>query len=70
MLRLLRIGIGSIGIMVKKRGIKISMKVAIIAHFSKIQQIDEYSTLLNVGEDDGYSLGSQTDHDLSYVPLN
>ena len=46
------------------------MKVGIITHFAKIQQIDEFPALLNVGEDNGYSLGSQTDHDLSYVPLN
>ena len=46
------------------------MKVAITTHFAKMQQIDEYPTLLNVGEDDGYSQGSHTDHDLSYVPLN
>ena len=46
------------------------MKVAIVTYFSRMQQIDEYPALLNVGEDNGYSLGSQTDHGLSYVPLN
>ena len=46
------------------------MKVVITTHFSWMQQIDEYSALLNVCEDNGYSLGSQTDHDLSYFPLN
>ena len=46
------------------------MKVAIITHFAKIQQIDEFPALLNVGEDNGYSLWSQTNHDLSYIPLN
>ena len=46
------------------------MKVAIITYFAKVQQIDEYPALLNIGEDNGYSSGSQTDHDLSYVPLN
>ena len=35
-----------------------------------MQQIDEYPALLNVDEDIGYSLGSQTDHDLCYVPFN
>ena len=54
----------------KRRGRKRSMKVAIINHFSKLQQIDKVPALLNIGEDNGYSLGSQTDHDLSYVPLN
>ena len=52
------------------RGIKRSVKVAIITHFSKLQQIDEFPALLNVGEDNGYSLRSQTDHDVSCVPLN
>ena len=52
------------------RGRKRSMKVAIITHFSKLQQIDEFPALLNVGEDNKYSLGSHTDHDLSCVPLN
>ena len=52
------------------RGRKRSMKVAIITHFAKMQQIDEYPALLNVGGDNGYSLGSQTNHDLSYVSLN
>ena len=46
------------------------MKVAIITNFAKIQQIDEFPALINVGEDNIYNLGSQTDHDLSYVPLN
>ena len=40
------------------------MKVAIITHFAKMQQINEFPALLNVGEDNGYSLGSQTDHEL------
>ena len=46
------------------------MKVAIITHFARMQQIDEISALLNVHKDYGYSLGSQTDHDLCYVPMN
>ena len=33
-------------------------------------QIDEYPALLNVSEDNGYNLGSQTDHDLSHFPLD
>ena len=37
---------------------------------SKQDNIGEYPALLNVGEDNGYSLGSQTDHDLRYIPLN
>ena len=36
----------------------------------KQDNIDEYQALLNVGEDNGYSLGSETDHDLNYGPLN
>ena len=68
MLCLLQIGIGLIGTMVKEEEKKRSMKVAIITHFAKMQQIDEFPALLNVGEDNGYSLGSQTDHDLCYVP--
>ena len=35
-----------------------------------MQQIDEYLALLNVNEDYGYYLGSRTDNDLTYVPLN
>ena len=35
-----------------------------------MQQIDEYSALINVNEDYEYSLRSRTDHDLTYVPLN
>ena len=46
------------------------MKVAIITHFAIMQQIDEFPALLNVGKDYGYSLGSQTNHDLCYVPMN
>ena len=46
------------------------MKVAIITHFAKWQQIDEFLALLNVDTNNGYSLGSQTDHDLCYVPMN
>ena len=46
------------------------MKVAIITHFVRMQQIDEFPALLNVCKDNGYSLGSQTDHDLCYVPMN
>ena len=46
------------------------MKVVIITHFAKMQQIDEFPALLNVGKDNGYSLGSQTDRDLFYVPMN
>ena len=49
---------------------KKSTKVTIITHFAKMQQIDEYPALLNVDEDIGYSLGSQNDHDLCYVPFN
>ena len=43
-----------------------------IVFWSKPKQdnIDEYPFLLNVGEDNRYSLVSQIDHDLSYVPLN
>ena len=37
----------------EKRGRKRSMKVAIITHFAKMQQIDEYLSLLNVGADNG-----------------
>ena len=36
----------------------------------RMQQIDEYLALLNVNEDYGYYLGSRTDNDLTYVPLN
>ena len=46
------------------------MKVSIITRFAKMQQIDEFPALLNVDKDNGYSLGSQTDHDLCYVPMN
>ena len=46
------------------------MKVAITTHIARIQKIDEYPALLNVGKEYVYSLGSITDHDLSYVPLN
>ena len=53
----------------ERRGRKISIKVAIITHFTKIQQIDEFPALLNVDKDNGYSLGSQTDHYLCYVPI-
>ena len=35
-----------------------------------MQQIDEFPALLNIGKDYGYSLGSQTNHDLCYVPMN
>ena len=38
----------------KKRG----MKVAIITHFARMQQIDEFPALLNVRKNYGYSLGS------------
>ena len=47
---------------------KISTKVAIINHITRVQQIDEYSALINVNEDYEYSLRSRTDHDLTYVP--
>ena len=67
MLCLLRIGIRLIGTMLKEEEEK-NIKVAIITHFAKMQQIDEFPALLNIGEDNGYSLGSQTDHDLCYVP--
>ena len=46
------------------------MKVAIMAHFARMQQIEEYPSLLNMTEDYGYSLWSITDHNLSYVSLN
>ena len=46
------------------------MKVAIMTHFARMQQIDQFPSLLNKKEDYGYSLGSQTDHDLCYVPMN
>ena len=46
------------------------MKVAIMIHFARMQQIDQLPSLLNKPIDFGYSLGSQTDHDLSYVPMN
>ena len=46
------------------------MKVATITPFARMRQINEYPVLLNVGEDNGYSLGPQTDHDLSYVHIN
>ena len=49
---------------------KISMNVAIINHITRMQHIDEYPVLLNVNEDYGYILGSRTDHDLIYIPLN
>ena len=67
--RLYWTGIGQNRIMVlgdKKR----SMKVVIMTHFTRMQQIDEYPALLNMIEDYEYSLGYITDHDLSYVPLN
>ena len=54
----------------EKRGRKRSMKVAIITHFAKMQLIDQFPALLNVGKDNGCSLRSQTDHDLCYVPIN
>jgi len=46
------------------------MKVAIMTHFARMQQIDQSPSLLNKQKDFGYSLGSQFDHDLSYVPMN
>ena len=46
------------------------MKVAIMTHFARMQQIDQFPSLLNKPKYFGYSLGSQTDHDLSYVPMN
>ena len=36
------------------------MKVVIITHFAKMQQIDEFPALLNVDKENGYSLGSQS----------
>ena len=60
---------GLIGIMVKK-GRKRGMKVAIMTHFARMQQIDQFPSLLNKQEDFRYSLCSQTDHDLFYVPMN
>ena len=41
-----------------------------MTYFARMQQNDEYAALLNMNEDYGYSLGSITDHDLNYVPLN
>ena len=35
-----------------------------------MQQSSEYPALLNVNKDNGYSLGSITNHDLTYVPWN
>ena len=52
--------IGTTVIRSRKRG----LEVAIITYFAKMQQIDEFPALLNVDKDNGYSLGSQTDHDL------
>ena len=46
------------------------MKVAIMTHFARIQQIDQFPSLLNKTKDFGYSLESQFDHDLTYVPMN
>ena len=54
----------------EKKGRKRGMKVAIITHFARIQQIDELPVLLKKRKDYGYSLGSQTDHDMCYVPMN
>ena len=53
-----------------KKGRKRGMKVAIMSHFARMQQIDQFPSLLNKPKDFEYSLGSQTDHDLSYVPMN
>ena len=53
-----------------RRGRKRGMKVAIMTHFARMQQIDEFPSLLNEKEDYGFSLGSQTEHDLFYVPMN
>ena len=50
-------GNGLIGTMVKKSR-KRGMKVAIITHFARMQQIDEFPALLNVRKNYGYSLGS------------
>ena len=46
------------------------MKVAIMTNFARMQHIDQFPSLLNKQKDFGYSLGSQTDHDLCYVPMN
>ena len=46
------------------------MKVAISTHFARMQKIDKFPALSNKRKDCGYSLGSQTDHDLCYVPMN
>ena len=69
MLLLLPDGIGLIGTMVKK-GRKRGMKVAIMTHFARMQQIDQFPSLLNKPKGFGYSLGSQFNHELSYVPMN
>ena len=69
MLLLVLAGIGLIGTMVKK-GRKRGMKVVIMTHFARMQKIDQFPSLLNKQKDFGYSLGSQFDHDLSYVPMN
>ena len=66
MLWFLLVGIGLIETMVGKRG----MKVAIMTRFARMQQIDQFPSLLNRQKDFGYSLGSQTDHDLCYMPMN
>ena len=54
----------------EKRGRKRGMKVAIITHFARMQQIDEFPALLDERKDCVYSLGSQIDHDLCYEPMN
>ena len=54
----------------EKKGRKRSMKVAIMTHFARMQQIDQFPSLLNKSKDFGYSLGSLFDHDLKYVPMN
>ena len=70
MLFLIPTGIGLNGTMVKKKEKKRSMKIAIMTHFVRIQQIDQFPSLLNKSKDYGYSLGSHFDHDLKYVPMN
>ena len=54
----------------EKKQRKRSMKVAIMTHFARMQQIDQFPSLLNKSDGYGFSLGSQFNHDLTYVPMN
>ena len=68
-LRLLRIRTGFIEIVVKKRKKK-KYESSYYYSFCSNTTNEEFPALLNVGKDNGYSLGLQTNHDFSYVPLN